>query len=253
MGCPDEYGQGPIKNDDMTQSAWFDIINAAEQHNQPGAFTAIIGFEWTSAPGGNNLHRNVLFREGADVAKQVLPMSLYDSEDPEDLWKWMNTVEEKTGGHLLAIPHNGNLSNGLMFDDVTLKSKKPLNADYARNRSRWEPVVEVTQPKGTGEAHPYLSPDDDFAEFELIDKGNLSGSEAKTKEMLKNEYAREALKRGLAYEEKLGANPFKFGMVGSTDAKNDRPGSRLYITNLVHAEGVTLVTLMSAPLSGHAR
>jgi hypothetical protein len=211
-------GEDPIENDDMTQSAWFDIINAAEQHNQPGAFTAIIGFEWTSAPGGNNLHRNVLFREGADVAKQVLPMSLYDSEDPEDLWKWMQGVEEKTGGHLLAIPHNGNLSNGLMFDDETLKSKEPLDANYARKRSRWEPVVEVTQPKGTSEAHPYLSPDDEFADFELIDKGNLSGSEAKTKTMLKNEYAREALKRGLAYDEKLGTNPFKFGMVGSTDA-----------------------------------
>jgi hypothetical protein len=211
-------GKDPIKNNDMTQSAWFDIIDAAERNNQPGAFTAIIGFEWTSAPGGNNLHRNVLFREGADVAKQVLPMSLYDSEDPEDLWKWMKGVEEKTGGHVLAIPHNGNLSNGLMFDDVTLKTKKPLDEAYARNRTRWEPVVEVTQPKGTGEAHPFLSPDDNFADFELIDKGNLSGSQAKTKDMLKNEYAREALKRGLAYEQKLGVNPFRFGMIGSTDA-----------------------------------
>jgi Protein of unknown function (DUF3604) len=116
------------------------------------------------------LHRNILLREGANVAKQVLPMSLYDSEDPEDLWKWMKIVEEKTGGHVLAIPHNGNLSNGLMFDDVKLKTKKPLDEAYARNRARWEPVVEVTQPKGTGEAHPFLSPDDDFADFELIDK-----------------------------------------------------------------------------------
>ena len=211
-------GKNPLKSEDMMRSAWHDIIEAAERHNQPGAFTAIIGFEWTSAPGGNNLHRNVLFRNGADVAKQVLPMSLYDSEDPEDLWKWMQTLEEKTGGRVLAIPHNGNLSNGLMFDDVTLKSQQPLDAAYARNRAAWEPVVEVTQPKGTGEAHPFLSPDDAFADFELIDKGNLSGSQAKTQDMLKNEYAREALKRGLAYEQQLGANPFKFGMVGSTDA-----------------------------------
>jgi len=211
-------GKDPLKNDDMMRSAWQDIIAAAERHNKPGAFTAIIGFEWTSAPGGNNLHRNILFRDGAEVARQILPMSLYDSEDPEDLWKWMEMVEKKTGGRVLAIPHNGNLSNGLMFDDVTLKSKKPLDESYARNRAQWEPVVEVTQPKGTGEAHPFLSPDDAFADFELIDKGNLSGSQAKTQDMLKYEYAREALKRGLAYEQKLGANPFKFGMVGSTDS-----------------------------------
>jgi hypothetical protein len=211
-------GKDPIKSEDMTRSAWDEIVAAAERHNKPGAFTAIIGFEWTSAPGGNNLHRNVLFRDGGDVAKRVLPMSLYDSEDPEDLWKWMQTVEDKTGGRVLAIPHNGNLSNGLMFADVTLKTKKPLDADYAERRAKWERLVEVTQPKGTGEAHPFLSPDDEFADFELIDKGNLSGSQAKTKDMLKYEYAREALKRGLAFEQKLGVNPFKFGMIGSTDA-----------------------------------
>jgi hypothetical protein len=211
-------GKDPLPSDNMMRSAWDEIIDAAERHNQPGAFTAIIGYEWTSAPGGNNLHRNILFRDGADVARQVLPMSLYDSEDPEDLWKWMAAVEDKTGGRVLAIPHNGNLSNGLMFDDVTLKTKKRLSVAYAESRARWEPVVEVTQPKGTGEAHPFLSPDDAFADFELIDRGNLSGSQAKKQEMLKSEYAREALKRGLAYEEKLGKNPFKFGMIGSTDA-----------------------------------
>jgi hypothetical protein len=211
-------GKDPIQNEDMTRSAWYELIDAAEQHNQPGAFTAIIGFEWTSAPGGNNLHRNVLFRDGAEVARQVLPMSLYDSEDPEDLWRWMETVEETTGGRVLAIPHNGNLSNGLMFDDVTLETKAPLDGAYARTRASWEPVVEVTQPKGTSEAHPFLSPDDAFADFELLDTGNLSGSEAKTSDMLAREYAREALKRGLAYEASLGTNPFKFGMVGSTDA-----------------------------------
>ncbi|MCG6947289.1 MAG: DUF3604 domain-containing protein [Acidobacteria bacterium] len=211
-------GKDPMPNEDMVRGAWYEIIEAAERNNQPGAFTALIGFEWTSAPGGNNLHRNVLFRDGADVAKQVVPFSLYDSEDPEDLWRWMENLEETTGGRVLAIPHNGNLSNGLMFADVTVKTKRPLDAEYARRRAEWEPVVEVTQPKGTGEAHPFLSPDDGFADFELIDKGNLSGSAAKTRDMLQYEYSREALKRGLAYEATLGTNPFKFGMIGSTDA-----------------------------------
>jgi hypothetical protein len=118
---------------------------------------------------------------------------------------------------VLAIPHNGNLSSGLMFDDVTLTTKKPLDRDYAQRRMRWEPVYEVTQMKGDGEAHKALSPNDEFSDFETWDKGSF-GPEPHTPDMLPREYAREALKRGLAYEQKLGANPFKFGMIGSTDA-----------------------------------
>ena len=209
--------QDPLKGMPIARTAWERITAAAEKYNEPGRFTAFIGYEWTSSPGGNNLHRNVIFRDGKDKADQVLPFSQYDSVDPEDLWKWMADYEKKTGGRLLAIPHNGNLSNGLMFDDVTLTTKKPLDRDYALRRSKWEPLYEVTQMKGTGEAHPQLSPTDEFANFEIWDKGSF-GPQPKTKDMLPREYAREALKRGLAYEAKLGVNPFKFGMIGSTDS-----------------------------------
>lgn len=128
----------------------------------------------------------------------------------------MAAYEKDTGGRLLAIPHNGKLSNGLMFDDITLTSRKPLDREYAKLRQKWEPLYEVTQMKGDGEAHPLLSPRDEFADFETWDRGQL-GPEPKTPDMLPREYAREALKQGLAFEAKLGTNPFKFGMVGSTD------------------------------------
>jgi hypothetical protein len=218
------WGQGmqtgidPLKgNDALTQTIWQRITTSAEKYNDPGKFTAMIGFEWTSSPGGNNLHRNVLFRDAKDKADQIIPLSNYDTSDPEKLWEWMAAYEQKTGGHLLAISHNGNLSNGLMFDDVTLTDKQPLTRDYAERRMRWEPLYEVTQIKGDGEAHPALSPNDELADFGTWDKGSF-GPEPKTPEMLPREYAREALKRGMKYEQSLGANPFKFGMVGSTDS-----------------------------------
>ncbi len=203
---------------EATKTAWEFMTSAAEKYNEPGFFTAFIGYEWTSVPGGNNLHRNVIFRDGKNVADHILPFSSYDSEDAEDLWKWMADYEEKTGGRLLAIPHNGNLSNGLMFDDSTFTSKKPIDTDYATRRNRWEPLYEVTQMKGDGEAHPLLSPTDEFADFETWDKGGINSPKPKTPDMLPREYARAALKRGMQYEKKLGVNPFKFGMVGSTDS-----------------------------------
>lgn len=208
----------PFKDQEQTmaQPAWERITAAAEKYNEPGRFTAIIGFEWTSGPEGNNLHRNVLFRDGKDKADQIIPLSYYDTGDPEDLWKWMADYEQKTGGKMLAIPHNGNLSNGLMFDDVTLTTKRPLDRNYAERRMRWEPIYETTQPKGDGETHPALSRNDEFANFERWDKGSF-GPVLKTPDMLPREYTRETLKRGLAYEAKLGVNPFKFGLIGSTD------------------------------------
>ncbi len=209
-------GRDPLAGQDaLTRSMWERITEAAESYNQPGVFTAFIGFEWTSSPGGNNLHRNVVFRDDKDLADRVLPFSNYDSVDPEDLWLWMAAYEQRTGGRMLAIPHNGNLSNGLMFDDVTM-SDDPLDRAYAERRMRREPIYEVTQIKGDGEAHPLLSPNDEFADYGTWDKGSF-GPEPKTPDMLPREYAREALKRGLAYEAKLGVNPFKFGVVGSTD------------------------------------
>lgn len=217
------WGQRVMTQDDpfkgnkkMAQSMWDRIIDAAEQHNNPGQFTAFIGFEWTSTPGGNNLHRNVIFRDNGDKTRQILPMSSYDSEDPEDLWAYLADYEKNTRGKVLAIAHNGNLSNGLMFDDVSLTSQKPLNRNYSERRMRWEPLYEVTQMKGDGEAHPSLSPGDEFADFETWDKGSFTS--AKDAGMLEREYAREALKRGLQYQQKIGANPFKFGLIGSTDS-----------------------------------
>jgi len=209
--------EDPLSGKDaLTQSIWERITASAEKYNQPGAFTAFIGFEWTSSPGGNNLHRNVVFRGDKQQADLVLPFSNYDSTDPEDLWKWMAAYEAKSGDRVLAIPHNGNLSNGLMFDMVTLIDRRALDRDYAERRMRWEPIYEVTQIKGDGETHPLLSPNDEFADYGTWDRGSFGA--AKDPGMINREYAREALKQGLALEKKLGANPFKFGMIGSTDA-----------------------------------
>ncbi|WP_245888724.1 DUF3604 domain-containing protein [Halomonas denitrificans] len=201
---------------ELKAEMWHNLTAAAEHFNEPGLFTALIGYEWTSMPNGNNLHRNVIFRDGKEEADQIVPFSQYDSFDAEDLWDWMQMYEEKTGGQVLAIPHNGNLSNGLMFDDVTF-SGDPLTEAYAERRQRWEPVYEVTQMKGDGEAHPMLSPNDEFADFSTWDLASF-GPEPKSDDMIPREYAREALKRGLAHAADLGTNPFKFGMVGSTDA-----------------------------------
>jgi len=210
-------GDDPLEGqDELTQSMWERLTTSAEKYNQPGVFTALIGYEWTSSPDGNNLHRNVIFRDDKDRADQILPFSNYDSSDPEDLWTWMQSYEEKTGGRVFAIPHNGNLSNGLMFDFVTFTDKTPLDRDYAERRARWEPLYEVTQIKGDGEAHPALSPNDEFADYGTWDKGSFGSS--KDPDMIPREYAREALKQGLKLEEELGVNPFKFGMLGSTDS-----------------------------------
>ena len=209
-------GNNPLTDENLTRSVWEEIIGFAEAHNQPGAFSAFIGYEWSSAPQGNNLHRVVVMRDGAAEAKQVLPFPAYDSADPEDLWRWMAGYEKKTGGRVLAIPHNGNISNGVMFATETL-SGAPIDRDYAERRAKWEPLYEITQMKGDGEAHPILSPTDEFADYENWDRGNWNG-EGKTPEMLPGEYARSALKIGLQLEQKLGVNPFKFGLVGATDA-----------------------------------
>ena len=217
--------EDPINEPRMAESAWERMIKFADQYNEPGVFTALVGYEWTSMAGGNNLHRNVIFRDGADRTKQVVPFSTYDSPNPEDLWEYMANYEAKTGGRVLAIPHNGNLSNGWMFDAATFDGS-PLTEDWAQTRMRFERIVEVTQQKGDGETHPLLSPDDEFADFETMDKGNITGEVAKTEDMLPREYARAAYKRGLALEKELGTNPYKFGMVGSTDNHTGIPTTR---------------------------
>ena len=203
----------------LQRSIWAQAAKLADEFNEPGLFTAFIGYEWTSTPDGNNLHRNVVFRDGADKAATVVPFSAVDGSDPEALWDFMAAYEKKTGGKILAIPHNGNLSNGLMFAETQF-SGEPVDFEYAQKRARWEPVVEVTQVKGDGEAHPYLSPNDEFADYETWDRFNLFTSTAKQPDMLEFEYARSALKNGLSWEETVGANPYRFGMIGSTDSHN---------------------------------
>jgi hypothetical protein len=206
----------PIKSEKAVRNAWNAYTALADRYNEPGRFTAIIGFEYTTM-GGNNLHRNVLFRGNAAEANRLVPFSQFDSQNPEDLWRFLAKFQKDTGAAVLAIPHNGNLSNGRMFSVVTFDGK-PLTRELAELRASLEPLVEATQIKGDSEAHPALSPNDEFADYEKWDKSNLNGTEAKKPEMLQYEYAREALKNGLVLERQLGVNPFKFGMVGSTDA-----------------------------------
>ena len=211
----------PVPGTKAYRNAWQETINAAEEANEPGRFTAFIGYEWTSNTGGNNLHRNVIFRDNGDRAQQIQPYTTQKplgSDNPRDLWKWMGVYEEKNGGQVLAIAHNGNLSNGRMFPLIESFPGKPIDREYAENRERWEPLYEATQIKGDGETHPFLSPNDEFADYETWDVGNLTLTEAKQKSMLEFEYARSALKNGLLLEQKLGINPYKFGMIGSTDS-----------------------------------
>jgi len=211
----------PVPGTPAYRDAWQETIKAAEEANDPGRFTAFIGYEWTSNTGGNNLHRNIIFRDNGTRASQVEPyttMKPLGSDNPRDLWKWMTAYEEKSGGQVLAIAHNGNLSNGRMFPLIESFTGKPIDREYAQTRAHRERLYEVTQIKGDGETHPFLSPNDEFANYERWDKGNLDLSEAKTPAMLEFEYARSALRNGLKVEKELGVNPYKFGMVGSTDA-----------------------------------
>ena len=218
---------GPVKNPQVIgpimKSVWQQYTATADKYNEPGRFTAMIGYEWTSVPGGNNLHRNVLFRDGKDKADQVFPFSSWQSEDPEKLWAWMDAYEKKTGGRLLAIPHNANLSNGRMFE-LTDFSGQPLTRDYAERRARWEVLQEIIQTKGNSETHPGISPNDEFAGDLGVagwEYGNLTLTDKPlSREMMPSNYLRAGLERGLELEATLGVNPFKFGFVGSTDVHN---------------------------------
>jgi hypothetical protein len=202
-------------------TVWDKVIDNAEAANDPGNFTAFIAFEWTSLVKGGNMHRNVIFRDGADRARQVVPLTTappVGTIDPLDLYAYLEAYETKTNGAIMALAHNGNLSNGIMFPVDAQFSGKAIDEFYVQQRAKWEKLYEITQIKGDGEAHPFLSPDDEFADYETWDVGNLDVSEAKTDDMLQYEYAREALKNGLALEAKLGTNPYKFGFSGATDS-----------------------------------
>ncbi|MCH7891787.1 MAG: DUF3604 domain-containing protein [Gemmatimonadetes bacterium] len=218
-------GVNPFSSDEASRSIWVDFVEKADTYNEPGRFTAMTGFEWSSLPDGNNLHRVVVFRDGADKTRRTIPYSLFDSMNPEDLWKYLANYEKEVGGQVLAIPHNGNLSNGLMFAEKTFGGE-PLSRAYAEARIRWEPIIEVSQIKGDGEAHPLLSPEDEFADYENWDVGNINGSAPKEDWMLQYEYGRSALKLGLKLGKELGANPYKFGLTAATDTHTALPTTR---------------------------
>jgi hypothetical protein len=218
---------GPIQDPKIVgpvmTSVWQQYTATAEKYNEPGRFTAMIGYEWTSVPGGNNLHRNIMFRDGKDKADQVFPFSSWQSEDPEKLWAWMAQYEQKTGGRLLAIAHNANLSNGRMFELQTFTGG-PLTREYAERRARFDVLQEIVQTKGNSETHPGISPGDEFAGDLGVagwEYGNLTLTDKPlSKEMMPTSYVRAGLLRGLEQEAKLGVNPFKVGIIGSTDVHN---------------------------------
>jgi hypothetical protein len=200
---------------DKRTTAWERYIEDAERHNDPGTFTTLIGWEWTSNTGGANLHRVIFQAEGGDVAKQYIPYSSLQSDDAEDLWSWLEETSAKVGATFVAIPHNPNVSIGRMFPLVRAKGQ-PIDVAYAMKRARWEPVVEATQIKGDSEAHPALFPTDEFADFETYDFAlTPDGARPKPTEA---DYVRSGLMRGLEFQEALGANPYKVGMIGSTDS-----------------------------------
>jgi hypothetical protein len=208
-----------LNTEEIRTSVWKETVAITERHNAPGRFTSFIGWEWTSTPRGKNLHRVVFMPEGGDVAANFTPYSAFDSDKPEDLWAWLEETSSRTGASFIAIPHNSNISGGLMFNDVDSEGR-PITAEYARTRMKWEPVIEVTQIKGDSETDPILSPNDEFADYEpfmhVLDSEGL-GSGAKP-ELGPGDFARAALGRGLELEARVGVNPYKFGMVGSTDS-----------------------------------
>lgn len=217
IGASYAAGKPLVTLPDSLPSPWEENNRIADEANTPGVFTAFVGFEWSSMPDGDNLHRVVVLRDGADRANQVTPFSAFDSDDPEALWRYLADYEDSTGGRALAIPHNSNLSGGLMFAP-TDSSGAPMSADYARERIRWEPLIEVTQIKGDSEAHPLLSPTDEFADYGTWDQFNIDMSDAQQDSMQRYQYARPALQVGLQLEQRIGINPFQFGMIGSSDS-----------------------------------
>ncbi|NOD31804.1 DUF3604 domain-containing protein [Ruegeria atlantica] len=218
-------GRDPTAGLDLDGDLWQQIVETVDEYYEPGVFTSLAGYEWTSTPRGNNLHRVVIFGDGADKTGRTRPFTYFESEDPEPLWDYLAAYEEETGGSAVSVPHNGNISNGIMFAPTKFDGT-PMDAEYAAKRVRWEPMHEVTQIKGDEETHPFLSPDDEFADFETWDVANISGTVAKTPEMLRYEYGRSALKVGLEVQRETGVNPFKFGFYGTTDTHTALPTTR---------------------------
>ena len=230
-----------LYNDEINSEVWNSIMDAADRHNEPGVFTAFMGWEWSSTPNGNNLHRVVFMKEGKEKGSQFIPYNSLDSDKPEDLWKWLESTSTATGANFIAIPHNSNISGGLMFS-LTDSYGALITPDYAEARMKWEPLLEVTQIKGDSETHPDLSPQDEFADYETYEH-LIAAEGAETTSMFsdaflaslnegdreyvvmnqdmlekRSNYARSGLIRGLVIQDRIGANPYKFGMIGSTDS-----------------------------------
>jgi hypothetical protein len=205
----------PPGADVSLRNAWEETTRAADRHDEPGRFTALIGWEWSSTPGGANLHRIVVTDAGGATARRFLPFGSDQSPFPEDLWAWLARTSAETGARFVSIPHNSNISKGAMFGERTLRGA-PIDADYARTRAEWERVVEVTQIKGDSETHPALSPDDEFADFERY--GHYIQQEPEPYRAGPGDFVRSALRTGLALEARVGVNPYRFGLIGSTDA-----------------------------------
>ncbi len=205
-----------FNSDRIRRSIWQETTSLADQYYQPGKFTTLVGWEWTTTPGGRNLHRVVMSASSGKQASQYIPFSALDDETPEGLWQWLDKTSTQYQTDFISIPHNSNISGGLMFDVVD-SDGRPMTADYARSRMRWEPVVEATQIKGDSETHPLLSPSDEFADFETY-RHLLSVSAEGLAPVSAGDYIRSALLRGLSFEQSLGVNPYKFALIGSSDA-----------------------------------
>ena len=201
---------------------WKLITDTADAHNEPGQFTALIGWEYSLIPGGANLHRIVMGDINAEQAQTFAPFGFDDSSFPSDLWAWLETTSESTGGNFIAIPHNSNISKGSMFDVRDIRGTD-ISANYAEIRRYWEPVVEITQIKGDSETHPVLSPDDAFADFETYPY--YIQREWTDYVPQPGDYVRSALKTGLSLEARIGVNPYQFGVIGSTDAHTSLPSA----------------------------
>ncbi|MBW2396898.1 MAG: DUF3604 domain-containing protein [Deltaproteobacteria bacterium] len=206
-----------LPNGDLVaRDAWKESTEAAEAHNEPGRFTALIGWEWSSIPGGANLHRVVFTSSDARVAQQFIPFSSSTSSYPEDLWRWLDETSSETGADFIAIPHNSNISRGFMFPAEKRLRDTPIDRDWIDERARWETVVEATQIKGDSETDPAVSPDDPFADFETYP--HYISPRAIPFDPGQGDFIRSALRTGLAIEQRFGANPYRFGLIGSTDS-----------------------------------
>ncbi|MGB5291524.1 MAG: DUF3604 domain-containing protein, partial [Lysobacterales bacterium] len=200
----------PVLNaPELKRTVWDEYIKITDSFNEPGKFTTLVGYEWSSQPNMSNLHRNVIFRSSENLS---VPFSYFDSQKPEDLWAWMD--QQREGGvDLLAIPHNGNLSNGVMFA-LNDSDGNPITKAYAQTRMRNERLTEIIQTKGQSETHPLMSPSDEFAGFEIWTKPVAGPGTVK---VVETNYVRNAFGNGLAIEKEIGVNPFKYGVVGGGD------------------------------------